>query len=84
MRTLINCGHYYRPVPLTGLAVYSLLHRNRGKKIITVDNPSKDGLSDSPAPDVHRVELKLANGRTVYLDSRHKWSYCVAIQVSYT
>ncbi|OQP52023.1 hypothetical protein A4H97_25750 [Niastella yeongjuensis] len=54
---------------LTGIAVYSLLHRNRDKKITSVDNPSKDGLGDSLAPDIHRVELKLANGRIVYLDS---------------
>jgi len=54
---------------LTGLTVYSLLHQNRNKKNVSVDNPSKDGLSDSLASDVHRVELKLANGRVVYLDS---------------
>ena len=54
---------------LTGIAVYSLLHRNREKKMISVDNHPKDGLSDSLAPDVHRVTLKLANGRIVYLDS---------------
>jgi transmembrane sensor len=54
---------------LTGITVYSLLHRNRDKKIISVDNHTKHGLSDSLAPDVHRVELKLANGSIVYLDS---------------
>jgi len=54
---------------LTGIAVYSLLHRNRDKKIISVDNHSKGGLSDSLASDVHPVALKLANGRIVYLDS---------------
>jgi transmembrane sensor len=54
---------------LTGIAVYSLLHRNREKSLISVDNHPKDGLSDSLTPDVHRVILKLANGRIVYLDS---------------
>ena len=54
---------------LSGITVYSLLHQNRDKKITSVDNPLKDGLSDSLAPDVHRVQLKLANGRIVYLDS---------------
>jgi ferric-dicitrate binding protein FerR (iron transport regulator) len=54
---------------LTGITVYSLLHRNRENKIITVDNHPKDGLNDSLTPDVHRVTLKLANGRIVYLDS---------------
>ena len=54
---------------LTGIAVYSLLHRNREKNIISVYNHPKDGLSDSLAPDVHRVTLKLANGCIVYLDS---------------
>ena len=54
---------------LTGIAVYSLLHQNRDKKITSVDNPTNDGLIDSQTPDVHRVELKLANGRIVYLDS---------------
>jgi len=54
---------------LTVITVYALLHRNRDKKIISVDNHPKDGLSDSQVPDVHRVELKLANGRIVYLDS---------------
>lgn len=54
---------------LTGIAVYSLLHRNRENKTIVVDNHLKDGLNDSLAPDVHRVTLKLANGRIVYLDS---------------
>ena len=54
---------------LTGVAVYSLLHQTRDKKITSVDHSSKDGWSDSQVPDVHRVELKLANGRIVYLDS---------------
>ena len=54
---------------LTGIAVYSLLHRNRDRKITVVDNHVKDGLNDSMTPDVHRVSLKLASGRIVYLDS---------------
>lgn len=52
---------------LTGITVYILLHRNRDKKIISVDDRSKDG--SAPVPDVHRVQLKLANGRIVHLDS---------------
>lgn len=54
---------------LSGIAVYSLLHRNRDRKITVVDNHVKDGLNDSMTPDVHRVSLKLASGRIVYLDS---------------
>jgi ferric-dicitrate binding protein FerR (iron transport regulator) len=54
---------------LTGITVYSLLHQNRYKKITSFDNPLKNGSSDSLAPDVHRVQLKLAHGRIVYLDS---------------
>ncbi|MBO9205003.1 MULTISPECIES: FecR family protein [Niastella] len=54
---------------LTGVTVYSLLHRNRVNKIISVDNHSNNGSGDSLLADVHRVALKLANGRTVYLDS---------------
>lgn len=54
---------------LTGIAVYSLLHLNRDKKIISVENHSYNGLSGSLAPDVHRVTLKLASGRIVHLDS---------------
>jgi ferric-dicitrate binding protein FerR (iron transport regulator) len=51
----------------TGMAVYILLHRNRDKKIISVRDRSKNNLTQ--VSDVHRVKLKLANGRTVYLDS---------------
>jgi len=54
---------------LTGIAVYALLQLNRGKNIMFVDNHPKDGLSDSLSPDVHRVALRLANGRIIYLDS---------------
>jgi ferric-dicitrate binding protein FerR (iron transport regulator) len=52
---------------LTGITVYVLLHRNRDRKIILVGSRSKDG--SARAPDAHRVELKLANGCIVYLDS---------------
>lgn len=54
---------------LTGIAVYSLQHRNRDKSITSADNHSRNGWSDSLTPDVHRVILKLANGCNVYLDS---------------
>jgi ferric-dicitrate binding protein FerR (iron transport regulator) len=52
---------------LTGITVYSLLHRNRDKKILSVDNRSANGLGQ--VTDVHRVQLKLANNKIVYLDS---------------
>lgn len=52
---------------LTGITVYVLLLPNRDKKITSVDDRSKDG--SAPVPDVYRVQLRLANGRIVYLDS---------------
>jgi ferric-dicitrate binding protein FerR (iron transport regulator) len=52
---------------LTCITVYILLHRSRDKKIAFVGDRSKN--NSTRVPDVHRVQLKLANGRIVYLDS---------------
>jgi ferric-dicitrate binding protein FerR (iron transport regulator) len=54
---------------LISMGVYSLLNGVPNKKGVVVDNQPKEGLSNNQLPDVHRVQLKLADGRIVYLDS---------------
>ncbi|HEX6432277.1 MAG TPA: FecR domain-containing protein [Niastella sp.] len=51
---------------LTGLAVYSILTRNHNKKMAAIDN--QEGLN-SKAPGKQGVQLKLADGSIVHLDS---------------
>jgi ferric-dicitrate binding protein FerR (iron transport regulator) len=50
----------------TGIALYSGWQKDAGKKSVVVNRPEG---TNALAPDVHRVQLKLANGRIVYLDS---------------
>lgn len=50
----------------TGIALYSGLKKGTGKKSVAAGQVSE---GSSAMPDVHRVQLKLANGRIVYLDS---------------
>ncbi|THU40630.1 DUF4974 domain-containing protein [Niastella caeni] len=54
---------------LTGLTVYSILNRGHDKKNVSVKSPVKEGLKEKVAFDERRIQLKLANGRIVYLDS---------------
>jgi transmembrane sensor len=53
----------------TGLAVYSILNMNHNKKSAVIDSQAREGLNGSQIPDKHRVQLKLADGKIVYLDS---------------
>lgn len=52
----------------SGLALYSLVNGMYSKKNTSMER-QQEGLSNNQAPDVHRVQLKLANDRIVYLDS---------------
>ena len=53
---------------LTGIALY-LLSKESSKKIAAKNNQASAGVSNTPVFDIHRVQLKLANGSIVYLDS---------------
>jgi transmembrane sensor len=52
---------------LTGLAVYSILTRNHNKKMAAIDNQER--LNSNQAPHKQGVQLKLADGSIVHLDS---------------
>jgi transmembrane sensor len=53
----------------TGVTVYSLLNEEENNRSILVQEKETEGINGNQAPDVHRVQLKLANGDVVYLDS---------------
>jgi transmembrane sensor len=53
---------------LTGIALY-LLSKEGGKKDAAKNHQASAGGSNTPVLDIHRVQLKLADGSIVYLDS---------------
>ncbi|OQP62379.1 hypothetical protein A3860_28900 [Niastella vici] len=53
----------------TGITLYSGLQKGAGKKSAATNSRASSALSNAVLPDVHRVQLKLANDRIVYLDS---------------
>jgi len=53
----------------TGIFLYSRLQGGAGKKSTATNGPVREDVSNVAVPDVHRVQLKLANRRIVYLDS---------------
>jgi ferric-dicitrate binding protein FerR (iron transport regulator) len=53
---------------LTGITLY-LLRREESDKNVTKGKQATGGRNDAGVFDLHRVQLKLANGRIVFLDS---------------
>lgn len=55
---------------LTCVAVYSVIIKEQdNNENILVQGKETEGIKGNQVPDVHRVQLKLANGDVVYLDS---------------
>lgn len=54
---------------LAGVTMYTILHKKGNKKIVSVDDRTKEKVSNGQAPDEHRVTLTLADESIVYLDS---------------
>lgn len=54
---------------LAGMAVYSILGMGQDKRTIPANNQAGEASNHSQVPDKHRVQLKLADGSIVYLDS---------------
>jgi transmembrane sensor len=67
--TAIKYGAIVIGLVLMGLAVYSIRSGDQHNNTAAIDNQVKEGLNSNLAHRKHGVQLKLADGSIVYLDS---------------